>query len=90
MSSDDKKEAPLRGDPELWARLDPDAPGLDEETRFRRRVLAEMRRMSPEELFQSAVRAGIFTPDGQLTPPYLNDEPSPYRFPDEPVTGRGR
>lgn len=60
--------------------LDPEAPGLDEETRRRRRVLAEMRRMSGEEIFQLAVRAGIYTEDGQLTPPYRDDaEPSASR-----------
>ena len=60
--------------------LDPDAPGLDERTRARRRVLAEMRAMSVEELFALAVRAGIYTEDGELTPPYRHDaEPSPCR-----------
>lgn len=60
--------------------LDPEAPGLDEETRRRRRVLAEMRQMSVEEIFQLAVRAGIYTEDGQLTPPYRDDaEPSASR-----------
>jgi len=59
--------------------LDPEAPGLDEDTRRRRRALAKMEQMSPEELFQLAVRAGIYTPEGELTPPYQNDEPSAYR-----------
>jgi hypothetical protein len=60
--------------------LDPEAPGLDEETRRRRRVLAEMRKMSTEEFFQLTVRAGIYTEDGQLTPPYRDDaEPSASR-----------
>jgi hypothetical protein len=60
--------------------LDPEAPGLDEDTRRRRRVLAEMRKMSVEELFQLAVRAGIYTEDGELTPPYRDDaEPSASR-----------
>ncbi|HSK03747.1 MAG TPA: hypothetical protein VK932_20985 [Kofleriaceae bacterium] len=69
MSADDK--VPM---------LDPEAPGLDEETRRRRRILAEMRRMSTEEFFQLAVRAGIYTEDGQLTPPYRDDaEPSACR-----------
>lgn len=39
--------------------LDPDAPGLDEETRQRRRILAEMRKMSADEIFAIAVSAGI-------------------------------
>jgi hypothetical protein len=60
--------------------LDPDAPGLDEMTRRRRRVLAEMEQMSVEEIFQLLVRAGIYTQDGQLTPPYRDDaEPSASR-----------
>lgn len=55
-------------------------PVLDEETRRRREVLAEMETMSDEELFQLAVRAGIFTPNGELTPPYRDDaEPSACR-----------
>jgi hypothetical protein len=53
--------------------LDPNAPGLDDETRRRRRVLAEMQRMSPTELFQLAVRAGIYTKKGKLTKHYRND-----------------
>lgn len=59
--------------------LDPNAPGLDEETRQRRRVLAQLRNMSLAELDQVMVRAGIFTEDGQLTEPYRNDEPSASR-----------
>jgi hypothetical protein len=31
--------------------------------------LAELQKLSVEELFQVAVRAGIYTQDGQLTPP---------------------
>jgi hypothetical protein len=60
--------------------LDPEAPGLDDDTRARRRILAEMQKMSPQELFELAVRAGIYTPDGRLTPPYRPDgEPSKHR-----------
>ena len=60
--------------------LDPEAPGLDEDTRRRRRVLAEMEQMTPDELVQLAVRASILTKDGQLTPPYRDDaEPSACR-----------
>jgi hypothetical protein len=51
-------------------RLPPDAPGLDEDSRRRRRALAEMQEMSSDELFALAVRAGIYTHDGKLTPPY--------------------
>lgn len=60
--------------------LDPDAPGLDEDTRQRRRALVELQKLSTEELFQVAVRAGIYTEDGQLAPPYRDDgEPSACR-----------
>jgi hypothetical protein len=61
-------------------KLDPDAPGLDEDTRKRRRALAKMQRMTPQELFQLAVRAGIYTPSGKLTKHYRDDaEPSASR-----------
>jgi hypothetical protein len=71
---------PDKSSSERWAHLDPDLPGLDEETRLRRRALAEMRKMSREEYFQLCVRAGIYTPDGKLTEPYQGEpEPSPYR-----------
>lgn len=59
--------------------LDPEAPGLDADTRFRRQQLAAMAKMSPEELRALAMRAGILTPDGELTAPYLDDTPSPFR-----------
>jgi hypothetical protein len=70
----------IEADDNWPANLDPDAPGLDEDTRWRRRVLAKLRRLSPQELFEIAVEAGIYTPDGQLTPPYRDDaEPSACR-----------
>jgi len=59
--------------------LDPEAPGLDEETRRRRWVLADLHALPVEELFQLMVRSGIYTEDGQLTPPYRSDEPSACR-----------
>lgn len=60
--------------------LDPNAPGLDEMTRKRRRALVSMQQMSTEELFQLAVRAGIYTKKGKLTKPYrTNGEPSVSR-----------
>lgn len=59
--------------------LDPEAPGLDADTRFRRQQLAAMAKMSPDELRALAVRAGILTPEGELTAPYQDDTPSPYR-----------
>ncbi len=57
--------------------LAPEAPGLDEDTRFRRRQLREMAKMSPEEFRSLAVRAGVLTPEGDPTAPY--ETPSPYR-----------
>ena len=52
----------------------------DEEDLALRRVADEMRKMTPAELFALAVRAGIYTKDGKLTPPYRDDaEPSASR-----------
>ena len=60
--------------------LDPNATGLDEATRMRRRALAEMQRMSTDEIFKLAVRAGIYTKSGKLTKHYRDDgEPSRHR-----------
>ena len=59
--------------------LDPEAPGLDEETRERRRALLKLTQLPIDELFQVAVRAGIYTPDGELTEPYRSTEPSACR-----------
>jgi hypothetical protein len=59
--------------------LDPEAPGLDEETRRRRRSLARLQQLSDDDFFQFLVRVGIYTEDGQLTPPYCDDEPSACR-----------
>jgi hypothetical protein len=54
-------------------KLDPNAPGLDEETRRRRQVLADMQRMNPKQLLQLAVRAGIYTKSGKLAKEYRDD-----------------
>lgn len=51
-----------------------------EERAAHARAMARLRIMSPEEIFQSAVAAGIYTPDGQLTAPYRAEEP-PLRPP---------
>ncbi len=59
--------------------LDPEAPGLDERTRRRRRALARLQQLPIDELFQVFVRAGIYTPDGELTEPYRSTEPSASR-----------
>jgi hypothetical protein len=41
-----------------------------EERAAHQRAMARLRAMAPEEISQSAVAAGIYTPDGQLTGPY--------------------
>ncbi len=38
-----------------------------------------MAKMSPDELRALAVRAGILTPEGELTAPYQDNTSSPYR-----------
>lgn len=61
-------------------KLDPDEPGLDPDTRRRRRALADMQRMSSKQIFALAVQAGIYTKDGKLTKHYRADgEPSKHR-----------
>jgi hypothetical protein len=67
------------GDARKPVDLDPEAPGLDEDTRRRRRALAELMRLTPREAFELAVRAGILTPDGELTEPYRTDPDPSYR-----------
>jgi hypothetical protein len=42
----------------------------DEEAEKRQKVLDELKRMSSREVFEAAVEAGIYTPDGKLTPSY--------------------
>jgi hypothetical protein len=70
--------------------LDPEAPGLDDEARRRRRSLAKLQQLSIEELFQVMVRAGIYTEGGELMPPYRDDgEPSACRPTDCPREGGG-
>jgi hypothetical protein len=38
------------------------------------RIMAWLRQASPAAVFQSAVAAGIYSPDGRLLPPYADDE----------------
>ena len=62
------------------AALNPDEPGIDEETRRHRRALVKLTKMSTEELRQLAIRAGIWDEDGNLTEHYRDDaEPSATR-----------
>lgn len=37
------------------------------------RIMADLERMTPEQIFQTAVRAGIYTPDGRLTEHYRDN-----------------
>jgi hypothetical protein len=61
-------------------KLDPEAPGLDDATRLRRRALAKMQEMSGTELLALAVRARIYNDAGNLMPPIRADaEPSASR-----------
>ena len=46
------------------------ASALESDARAQQRALARLRRMTADELFQLAVRAGIYTPDGELAAPY--------------------
>lgn len=50
------------------------ASSLDAETKARRRVLADARKMSDAQLFDVAVRAGIYTRKGRLRRPYRDDQ----------------
>ncbi len=43
------------------------------------RVMARLEKMDRDELIASSVRAGIRTPDGQLTAPYRSDDPQAVR-----------
>jgi hypothetical protein len=52
--------------PDLWTR---------EDEELHEKVMARARSLSPEEVFAIAVHAGIYTPEGELAPPYRDDEP---------------
>ena len=39
-----------------------------------RRLMARLQAMSPQEVLDAAVRAGIYDEDGQLTGPYRKDD----------------
>lgn len=45
-----------------------------ENAEVHKHVMAELARMTPEQVFQSAVKAGIYAEDGELTKPYRNGE----------------
>jgi hypothetical protein len=44
--------------------------GATSEAEAHRKVLDRVARMSPDEIFQWSVKAGVYTNDGQLTPEY--------------------
>lgn len=50
-------------------------PPPHENAEVHARVMERLAKMSREELLAGDVRAGIRTPDGQLTAPYRSDEP---------------
>lgn len=49
-------------------------PYTPEASEAHRRVMEWLDHATPEEVFQSCVRSGIYNPDGTLRPPYA-DEP---------------
>lgn len=51
-------------------------PPPHENAEVHARIMARLETMSREELIAADVRAGIRTPDGQLTAPYRSDEPT--------------
>jgi hypothetical protein len=57
-------------------RTDPESAS---EADRRRAALAELQQLTTTGLFDVAVRAGIYTEDGQLTEPYTVDKPSKRR-----------
>jgi len=52
------------------AKASPAAKAVDPLVEMHRAALTKLRNMSPEQLFNVAVSAGIYTQDGKLTPPY--------------------
>jgi hypothetical protein len=37
-----------------------------------KKIMQDLRRMTPKEVLQVAIEAGIYTPDGKLTEPYAS------------------
>ena len=52
------------------------------------RFVAEMAKMTPKEIFQTIVDAGIYTPDGELAEPYRIPESAPPSPSKKPRTSR--
>jgi hypothetical protein len=44
-----------------------------------KRIMEWLRKATPKEVFDAAVQAGIYNPDGTLTEPYASEEPSAHR-----------
>lgn len=55
--------------PDIYALSNLEGP-IDEATKKRRSILEKMNKMSNEEFLAAAVRAGIYTEDGNLTEQY--------------------
>lgn len=56
----------------------PYAPPPHRDVEAHERLMEHLEQMTPEEFFKSLVRAGIYTPEGELTEHYRtnSDEPS--------------
>ncbi len=52
---------------EIWSTYSP--PELPEAAKLRA-AIERLKKMSPDEVFETSVRAGIHNPDGTLTPQY--------------------
>lgn len=53
------------------------------------RIMERLRKMTPEEIFQTSVRSGIYSPDGRLLPPYADEpEDEPEESSDSGATAR--
>ena len=53
------------------------SPGRETDEQIRARALEQLRAMTPDQVFEEAVLAGIYEPSGELTEPYRPqpDEP---------------
>lgn len=58
----------VKGNPQAHTNADPHA-----------RVMARLERMSPREILETSVRAGVHTPDGKLTPQYTDSSAKPAK-----------
>ncbi len=63
----------MRQKKKATAKFERKTTGVDASLAAVRRATAKLGKMSPDEIFSLAVRAGIYTKDGRLTPPYRDD-----------------